>query len=178
MKNLIIFLFAYVVSLQSFAGSSINRNEDKDVFDMLYIRNYEWIYMHGFNEFKDRTATTYLIKKDLVTKEEYEAIIRANSDGQFLYFYTTESCTTEQNKPFPTIINVNGKNIQAEHTCSRKSNGVPFKIYQILTAAGNDFVIEQFKTLPVVYIQFHSMKIPFDSVNFNNAWDNAGGAAL
>lgn len=178
MKTILYFLMALMVSSPCAAGSAWDLTEDKDMQKSLNLSPYQEVILSSFNETQKNSALTLLIK-DKNNREDhvfYQVIIAADKEGQYLMFSTPEKCH-QKTSLSDAIINVNGKNIQAKSVCTEIEDrqGVG---YIIATEAGKEYVIDKFKNADLVVIIFRKMAIPFDSSNFNDAWESAGGAAL
>ena len=162
-----------LVSIQAAAKASIDLNENPDTRKSLQIHEYQVVKTLGFSDLGDSTAYTFLYRnKEDKKPQGYYISVSPTTDGPFLLFRVDESCVKGAFND-SAVIEINGSNIQAVSLCSVDARNELGMSYKIKTREGLMFTAEEFLKNTIVLVRFRSMKIPFETTDFSEAWRKA-----
>lgn len=162
-----------VVSTQAIAKDSFDLNQHPDTRKSLQIYDYQLVKTLGFSDLGDNTAYTFLYRnKDDKNPRSYYVNASPTKEGPVLMFRVGEACikgTFNGN----AVIEINESNIQVASLCSVDASNELGMSYKIKTSEGLAFAADQFLNKSVVVVRFRSMKIPFETTEFSEAWRKA-----
>jgi len=162
-------------------GGPIDLNENPDYKRSLSIIEYDEMLINDFDTWHKigfpREIATVILKKHGSKETMFSAELNIDANGKKSIFFRS-SCSMETDVNLADVMSVNGTNIQVVSGCSKASSGPLTQLYMPKTSAGNEFLIEQFRSKEYVRAKLDGMILPFSTNGFAAAWDRLGDAPL
>ena len=118
----------------------------------------------GFKSSKDSDNWDNVFVAQISTSKEGE---------QKVYIYLASTCTDSEKPIGKTTIKTNNQNVKYHRFCDGKN------IYITpVSAAGDNFLVGEFKKSEMVKFEFSDIMILFDATGFTKGWNSFGGDAL
>ncbi|MGJ7462095.1 hypothetical protein ACR80S_13425 [Halomonas sp. MA07-2] len=182
MKGLMIGMIAVLGFCgKSFAYESLDLLNDASFARELNLTQFSRADIISFSETRNGASMVRLVTKESNGNDGQESIIYkarilSASSGPTIAFKTRESC--REGNSFETVIRIKEQNVKVLSDCGRDDGGDLANVFIILTDAGRDYTVRQFKDRNYVPVQFQDRIIPFSATGFREAWDDFGQPAL
>lgn len=171
MKNTITLLSALILSISAQARTDLDLNLPENLKYKKRYPEYRFIVWHDFVE--GETLSMFSLVNETIIKS-YAALIGHNNGGiQGVHIMLPNSCNYGQEQAAIEILKTNEKNVRYKRYCQDNT-----ELLRPKTAAGMEYLINEFKNKKFVNIEIDKTLIPFNARGFTKAWDDLGGNAI
>ncbi|WP_297892744.1 hypothetical protein [Shewanella sp.] len=167
----------YLASLPCYAGFTLDLTDPENLTIADLYPSYEAIRTLSFSDTgKNMSLVGFKLKKE---SDEWNPIFSATIGStikgkQTLYISLDIECSGDKEILEASVIKTNDQNVKYSRYC-----GPDKKVYMTPTsAAGENFLINEFKKKDMVKFEFSDITIFFDAEGFSKSWSSYGGDAL
>lgn len=174
LRKLIILL--YFFTAYTYAGFSIDLTDPRHLKLADLYPSYEMMTSMDFNETNgDFSLVAFKTFKDNESWDTlFVAKIASSIDGTAKIYITLASkCSDPKSTLSDITIKTNDQNVRYHRYC----DGMYIYITPV-SKAGDNFLVNEFKTNPSVMFGFKDVPIIINAVGFTNKWNSFGGDAL